>query len=120
MTKGKKGFIETAVTFADDATAVDIGSLPPNSLITDVIVLASVAFNDGTATVLDVGIKGGDVDKFVDGLDVQAVGRLAVTHLNMGAVQSTTDSTELIATASGTDSDATAGACRVIVEYAQL
>ena len=120
MTKGKKGFIEAAVTFANAGTAVDIGSLPPNSLVTEVIVLGSVTFNGGGADTLDVGIKGGETDKSVDGLDVAADGRLTVTTLNVGAVDSATDSTEIVATYVDANSDATAGACRVIVEYAQL
>jgi hypothetical protein len=119
MTKGKLQFIENDVVFGDSGTAITIGSLPANSIITGIKVLVSALFNGGGTDLMTIGVAG-TVAKFANAVDLAATGPAAVTQLNTGVVQSKTNSTPIIATYTDQNADATAGACKVVIEFAQL
>jgi hypothetical protein len=106
------------ITFADSATAVKIGTLPPNCCRLNILFQTTTAFNAATTNVIDVGISSND-DKYVDGTDITAVGNHACTSLLVGAVESATVSTDVYATYKETGTAATTGVGRIVVEYIQ-
>ena len=111
--------LENDLVFGDDATPVSIGSLPANSIITDIKVLVSTAFDSSGTDLVIVG-NSTDDNRYADAIDVSSTGAATVTQLNTGAVESATASTEIFIEYNQSVADATAGACKVIVEYMQL
>jgi hypothetical protein len=95
-------------------TAQIIGTFPDESVIVDVLIVTTTAFNDGTGTVCDVGIDG-NTDSIVDGADIQAAGTVVGTVIAAGRRISSED--VLVALQNGTDGDADEGAAIVYVTW---
>ena len=74
-------FAKTATIVYGDTTATRLFDLPANAHVVDIKVDVQTGFG-GTGT-LDLG-KHGDIDYFIDGLDVSATGRKAPTLLECG------------------------------------
>jgi hypothetical protein len=61
-------------THASTETAVSILEIPANANVVDTMYLITTDWNDGGTATVDCGIKGGDTDAFIDGLDLNGVG----------------------------------------------
>ena len=118
MFKNEKRSIFADVVFGGSVATIALGSLPPNSRVTGIEVLTSVAFDSGTSDLIAVGIAS-DVNKYADLIDVSSTGSASLTLTNVGAVEDENNSTELIATYTPTGTAATAGATVVIVTFVQ-
>ena len=107
-------YLQANITFAS-TSSFHIGWLPPQAYITNVQVFVTTDFSDG---VLDVG----DADTaalFADDVSLHATGEKSVTSTaQWGAVQSTTDQTEVKGIVVFTSTAPAAGAARVVVSYA--
>jgi hypothetical protein len=98
-----------------DTTSFTIGWLPPGAYITDIKVLKTASFEDG---VLDVG-DGTTANKFADDVALNGTGPATVTaNAQYGAVQSTSDQTEVKGIVVATGTGLSVGAAKVVVEYA--
>lgn len=106
------------ISFTDDGSSVLVGSLPPNSIITSIIVLVGTAFDGDTTNTVDIG-SGADPDRYANDVALGTEGNIAVTQLNTGEVESSLGSTAIFAAVTSTAS-AAAGSAYVVVEYAQL
>lgn len=82
--------------FADHTTPVRLFRLPANTRILDWIVNVKTAFSGGAAQELDLGIEG-DPDAILDGLDVGAAGRVAITTELVQPGYETTERTDIYA-----------------------
>lgn len=110
--------IQADLVFGDDATPVSMGTLPPNSIITAIKVLVSIAFNSTGTDLVIVGTSLDD-NKFADAVDVSAVGSASVTQLLTGVIEDASASTEIFAEYNQSIVDAANGACKVVIEYFQ-
>lgn len=111
--------ISKIITFADAGTAVEVGNIPPNSIIVDIKVTIGTAFNSSGTDLVDVGTSADD-DHFAAAVDVSSAGQATVTQLNNGAVLSSTASTPIEALYAQSVADADAGSGYVTVVYDQL
>jgi len=110
-------YIQKAITFAS-TTSTSLGFLPPNAYVKNVQVIVPTAFNAGGTDLVDVGL-GGTANNLADNVDVSATGNASVTSTaTWGAVQSQTDQTEMTCIYVPAGATPTAGAARVVVEYA--
>jgi hypothetical protein len=99
-----------------DTTSFSIGWLPPNAYITDIKVIITTDFTDGVLDVGDASTAAKYVnDQSLNGTGPQTVSAVGVTW---GAVESTTDQTEVKGIVVATGTGLSAGAAKVIVEYA--
>jgi hypothetical protein len=112
------GAISKNLTYAS-TTATLVGSLPPNAVPIQVIVTVGTAFNAGTTNVIDVGTSG-TANAFANDVDVSSTGSATVTLASTGAVQSTTQSTDIYATFIPSGTAASAGSGYVTMVYDQL
>ena len=110
--------LEKIITFADSATAVLVGTLPPNCSRKNIYFQTTTAFDAGTTNTVDVGISS-DPNKYVAAGDVTSAGNNALTSLLVGAVESATLTTNVYVTYNQTGTAATAGVGRVVVEFTQ-
>jgi len=62
--------LEFAHGHASAEAAVQMGVIPANANVVDVIYVIDTQWNDGSSAVVDCGISGGDVDAFVDNHDI--------------------------------------------------
>ena len=98
-----------------DTTSFSIGYLPPGAYITDIKVLVTTDFTDG---VLDVG-DSSTANKYADDVSLNGTGSKTVTsNAEWGNVQSTSDQTEIKGIVVATGTGLSAGAAKVVVEYA--
>ena len=118
MSISNSGAISKIITFAN-TTSLSLGFLPPNSIITGIKVLVGTAFNAGGADVIDVG-DDTTANKFANDVNVASTGSATVTLDNVGAVESSTASTEIKAIYVPAGSTPTAGSGYIVVEYEQL
>ena len=106
--------LQKAITYAN-TTSFHIGYLPPGAYVTKVRVLIPTTFTDG---VLDVG-DDTTAALFANDIDLDTTGEATVTSTNQwGAVQSTTDQTEVKGIVVATGTGLSQGAAKVVVEYA--
>jgi hypothetical protein len=101
------------VLFSDDDVAVTIGTFPAGTVILDVKVNTTVAFNDTGSDTIDIGTDG-DGDQFVDGGDIAAVGILDAT---LTATRYLAAEDIVQATVLGANGDATTGSAEVIITW---
>ena len=99
-----------------DTTAITVGYLPANALITNVYVLIGTDFEAG---VIDVG-NATTANQYANDIAATSVGRIAGTCTNVGAVESTTDPTQITAIYVPGSTSPAQGSGYVVVEYAQL
>lgn len=99
-----------------DTTSFEIGWLPPNAYIVDIRVLVTTDFTDG---VLDIG-DASTAAKYANDVSLNGVGVKTVTAVGAtwGAVESTTNQTQIKGVVVATGTGLAAGAGKVIVEYA--
>lgn len=105
------------LVFGDDAVQKSMGYLPVGAIVLAVKVAVTTLFNDGSTDYVTVGTVA-DPDGLADDVDVSAVGVILSTTLatsNDFATGAT--ETEVVCQYDGATSDATTGACTVIVEY---
>jgi uncharacterized membrane protein len=109
--------ITTTIAYTD-ATAVTIGTLPPNCQITDINIDVTTAFNAATTNTVTVG-KTGTAAAYVTSTSVGSTGRASVASTGVYSAWADTGSSELSATVtfSQTGTAATAGAARVTIVY---
>ena len=104
------------VTFAD-TTSVSLGFLPANATVIGARVLVTTAFDSSGTDLIDIGVNG-TANNIADDVDVSSTGSASVTlGAAAGAVQSSSDPTEITAIFAQSVADATAGSAEVIVEY---
>jgi hypothetical protein len=120
MARGNEmyGVLSKNVTYTD-TTAVTVGYLPPNSHIIDIICTVGTAFNAGGNDYIDVG-DSSTANKYANDINVASTGKASVTVANVGAVQSSTGSTEIKAVYVPSGTSPTAGSGYVNVLYVQL
>ena len=109
--------IQKSITYAN-TTGVAVGQLPPNAYITDIKVLVTTAFTAGGNDYVDIG----DADtaaKFANDVNVASTGAPTVTATAYwGVVQSSSAPTTIYVVYVPAGSTPTAGAAKVVVEYA--
>lgn len=107
----------TKTIASTDTSSFNIGWLPPNNYITDIKVLVTTAFDSGV--VLDIG-DASTAAKYANDVDVTSQGVATVSAVGgtWGAVESTTDQTEIKGIVVAGGSTLTAGAAKIVVEYA--
>jgi hypothetical protein len=103
-----------AIVFGDEDVAVTVGTFPAGTIILDVKVNVTTAFNDGTASTVDIGVDG-NPDAFVDNGDLSAAGVISMTLVPAGLYLAAAD--VVVALVLGTDGDATAGAGEVVITW---
>lgn len=103
-------FDYTMFTSGTAEAAVDV---PAGAKVTGGRLIVDTAFDSGTSDVMEVG-DGGDVDRYVASVDVQATGLIG-TWLTTGYQYTADDTVDIELTSVGTA--ATAGAGRLEVEY---
>lgn len=106
-------YLQVAFTNAS-TTSFHVGWLPPGACVTKVQVFVTTDFTDG---VLDVG-DATTANLFANDVSLNGTGEKSVTSTaQWGAVQSTTDQTEVTAIVVFTSTAPAAGAGRVVVSY---
>ncbi len=104
------------LTYADDGTAVEAGTLPANSKIIAIKCLVNTADDAGTTAIIDIG-KSDDDNYWANDIDVKtAAGDISVTML-VPAILTADTVIEILLTEAGTA--ATAGDFDIIIEYVQ-
>ena len=95
----------------------NVGVIPANSQIVDVILNVTTAGDDSGAATISVGTSA-DADAFLNGINTKAVG---TTHgtLDTEATNVGTTDLEVLADFTGATGDGTAGVATVTVLYAQ-
>lgn len=115
-------YLRAAITFADAATTVSLGWLPPGAVVVEAGVNVSTAFNGSTTNTVDIGYRNGgnsetdDTDEFADGLALGTAGRIQGTTINTAANTVFPGGCEVVAPVVSTAS-ASAGAAVVWVRY---
>lgn len=109
--------ISAAVGFADNGSAVLIGTLPAGAITLRAVAVVTEAFDAGTANVLDIGTAA-DPDGFATDIALGTIGNIAADEFATTNDQGpyTTD-TALYATPALSGTAATAGTAYVIIEY---
>ena len=102
-----------------NTSSTKIGSLPANSIITDIKVLVGTAFNAGNTDYLDIG-DSEDADEFAANIDLSSTGKATVTMTEIGAVESTSNPTDIYVIYTGSGTAPSAGSAYIIVEYVQI
>lgn len=106
--------LQKAITYAN-TTSFHIGYLPPNAYISKIRVLVPTTFTDG---VLDIG-DDTTAALYANDIDLDTTGEASVTATTQwGAVQSTTDQTEVKGIIVATGTGLSGGAAKIVVEYA--
>lgn len=103
-----------------DTTATQLFTLPAGAVIVDFGVIVTTAFNDTGTDLLNVGVTG-DTDRFVDDL----AGAAAMTRAGAASTMPTTylfgtpltEETPILATYTGENADASAGAATFYLVY---
>ena len=109
------GFITSTITYAD-TTAALLGSLPYGAYVSQIRVLVTEAFNDGTSNVIDVGISG-TANYFANDVDVSSIGVASVTEAKSGVVVSTSNDTDVYAKFVAGGAGASAGSAKIVITY---
>lgn len=119
----KKSSFIVDITFSDTGT-FSIGNLPSNSLVTDIKVFVSTAFDSGTSDSLSIGIGAygsvsADSDYFETAVDLQSAGNATLTKLNQLQVLEANEPVPLTGTISSNGSAVSAGVAHIEIEYIQ-
>lgn len=126
VTTGTHGIVFQASGTHGHASAeadVSIMSLPANANVVDAIYVVGTQWNDGTSAVVDCGIANGDLDAFVDNMNINDAGDFnrigdaadmpyATTLIDVGG----SDVNIICTVAEGTN-DASAGAATLYLWY---
>lgn len=118
MADAKIGNLVKLIAYTD-TTAITVGYLPSNSIITEIKVIVGTAFNAGGNDYIDIG-DSSTAAKFADNVNVASTGQATVTELNNGAVLDSTNPTEIKAVYVPDGTTPSAGSGYVVIEYAQL
>jgi hypothetical protein len=112
------GYLAKTIAKTDTSSFL-IGYLPPNAYITDIKVLITTAYDAGA--VLDIG-DSATAAKYSNDVDVTSVGVATVSAVTntWGTVESTSDQTQIKGIVVAGGSTFTAGAGKIIVEYAYV
>jgi len=113
-----KGILSKAIAYTD-TTAINVGYLPPNSIITHVYVTVATAFDAGGNDYVDVG-NADTANAYANDMDVSSTGRVDGTVAGTGEVVSASAATLIKAVYVPAGSTPTDGAGYVHVEYVQL
>ena len=107
-------YIQKVVAYTD-TSSFHIGYLPPNAYITDIKCLVTTSFEGG---VLDIG-DDSTAALFANDIDVDGTGSISVTSTaQWGAVQSTSDQTQVKGIIVAASTGLSQGSAKVVVEYA--
>lgn len=109
------------VVFGADGTETVIATIPANSVIVDVIVDVTTAFDAATTNTFDIG-DGTTVNEFADALDVSSVARVLASSdvSQLGNYTVSTSDVDVTVTYNQSGTAATAGAASTIVQYVQV
>lgn len=99
-----------------NTTAKVLGYLPPNAFVSSIKVFITTAFNDTGTDLIDIGISG-TANYFANDVTASSEAQAAVTLTKGAVVQSTIKPTPIYATYIGQNSNASAGAATIVVEY---
>ena len=108
--------ISTNVTFADNGSAVVIGTVPAGARVLRATAIVTEAFNAGTSNVLDIGTTA-DPDGFATDIALGTIGNIAADEMATTNDQVASVDTGIIATVALSGTAATAGAADIVVEY---
>lgn len=126
VTTGTHGIVfncSAAHGHASAETGVSMCSLPANANVVDVLYNVSTQWNDGTGAAVDCGIEGGDVDAFVDAMnindaaDVNRMGDAADMPIAASFIDIGASDVDVICQVAETDDDASAGAATLVLWY---
>jgi hypothetical protein len=107
-------YLEVALS-TSSTTSTHVGWLPPQAYVTNVQLFVTTDFTDG---VVDVG-DASTANLFANDISLNGTGEKTVTSTaQWGAVQSTTDQTEVTAIVVFTSTAPSAGAARLVVSFA--
>jgi hypothetical protein len=106
----------TQAMLANTDGAYDAIDLPPGARFVSGALVEDVAFDDGTASTLSVGISGGAADAYLAATGVQQ-GAGTVTALTGGSLALLPSGQTINVTAAFTGEDATVGEVTLIVAY---
>jgi len=114
--KGMVHYIRKNVTYANNGTAVKVGTLPAGAQIIKPMsgVGINVAFNAGSTNVLDIGTSGTG-DLYATDLALGTIGFVPIDEVVSNKMAADTD---IYATVQLTGTTATAGDAEVIIAYA--
>lgn len=109
--------ISATVGFADNGTAVEIGTLPAGAIVLRATAIVQTAFDAGTANVLDIGTAA-DPDGFATDIALGTIGNIAGDEMATTNDQGPyTEETTLYATPALSGTAATAGVAHIVIEY---
>ena len=108
-------------TIAHTDTSVTVATLPANAQILEIVVDVTTAFNDTGTDLLDIG-DGSTANLYADNLNLAALGRVLGSsdasqlgnYADIGA-----SNLSVVATYTGQNGNASAGAARITVYYVQ-
>lgn len=110
-------YVYRDITFNDDGSTLDLGTVPAGASIDNAYVIVTTAFDAGSTNVLDIGTED-DTDDFATDLALGTKGRIVADELatadNLGPF-TTAKKIQCVVDLTGTA--ATAGAARVVVTY---
>ena len=106
----------TQAGLANTAGEYDVLDLPAGARIVGGSLVEDIAFDDGTATTLSVGISGGSATAYLAATSVQA-GAGTVTPLTGGTLAKLAAVTTVTVTAAFTGADTTVGEATLIMAY---
>lgn len=115
--------IQSDITFADTGT-VEIGNLPPGSVLQDLKVFVTAVYDSVTSDSLSVGhgafgATAADVDEFEAAVDLQAAGNAALTILQLGQVISATENVPITVSTTSAGGGLSAGTATILFTYVQ-
>lgn len=110
------GYLRLNLTYAS-TTAQFIGNLPANTSIQDIDVNVTTLFNATGIDQVDIGTSASP-EKYAANIDVTTAGKATVTLAAGGlGVQSTSNPTAIYALYTPGATDATTGACEIVVTF---
>lgn len=115
--------ITSDITFSDTGT-IEIGSIPPGSVLVDAKVNVTTAYDSATSDSLSIGYgafgsTSADTDAFEAAIDLQSTGNAALTLLNVGVAIDSDVNVPITLTTTSVGGSLAAGAASVIFIYAQ-
>lgn len=108
-------YLRRKVLYTDEATQLDVGTLPDGALIKALGVEVTTAFNDGTTAVLDIGTSA-DPDAYATDLDVSSAALVAADDLAQSEKLIAAE-TDVVCQYDGTGTAATAGRGDVVLDF---
>lgn len=110
-------YLSAQLVFGDNGTAKVVGILPAGCAILRISALVTTAFNDSGTDQITVGTTTTANEYVSSAMDVSSVGLKSGTLVTPGTTTITTADTTVYAKYAGQNSNMTAGAAYVIVEY---